>query len=100
MLVNACNELELNFISSQALMQGMCADMAMSRSSMGGVYNNSARHLQFLRSIPTKCLKSTLVGMKQTSHVRANLEVITKPLLMRDEFFTALGPMRRELFVE
>jgi hypothetical protein len=32
--------------------------------------------------------------------VRANLEVITKPLMMRDEFFTALAPIRRAPFVE
>ena len=38
--------------------------------------------------------------MKKTEHVRANLEVITKPLLMRDEFFQALGPMRRTPFID
>jgi aryl-alcohol dehydrogenase-like predicted oxidoreductase len=74
--------------------------MLISRSSMGNVYNNSARHLQFIRSIPTKCLKSTLVGMKQVEHVRSNLEVVTKPLLMRDEFFQALGPIRRSAFID
>lgn len=98
--VAACNDLELNVISSQALLQGMCADIALSRDAVGGVYNLSARHLQFIRSIPTKCLKSTLVGMKKNDHVRANLEVIQKPLLTRDEFFAAMGPYRRPEFID
>ena len=65
MLVAACSDLGLNLVSSQPLLQGMCANTALSRESTGGVYNIAARHLQFLRSIPSSSLKSTLVGMKQ-----------------------------------
>ena len=78
----------------------MCANIALSRDAAGGIYNLSARHLQLIRSIPTKCLKSTLVGMKQNDHVRANLEVVQKPLLSREEFFAALGPFRRTEFID
>mmetsp|Transcript_4755 Transcript_4755/g.8136 ORF Transcript_4755/g.8136 Transcript_4755/m.8136 type:complete len:162 (+) Transcript_4755:983-1468(+) len=99
MLVAACNELNLNLVSSQPLLQGMCSNIPLSRESTGGIYNLSARHLQFIRSIPSKCLKSTVVGMKQMENVRANLEVISKPILSREEFFEALGPYRRQPFV-
>ena len=74
--------------------------MPLSRESFQGVYNQSARHLQFVRSVPAKALTSTLVGMKQVENVRANLEVITKPAMTRDEFFEALGPIRRKPFIE
>ena len=80
-------------------MQGLVTSMPLSKDSTGGVYNLSARHLQFIRSIPTKCLKSTVVGMKKMENVRANLEVVSKPILKRDEFFEALGPYRRTPFV-
>lgn len=73
----------------------MAASIPLNREAVAGVYNLSARHLQLLRSIPSKSLKSTLVGMKRIDNVRANLEVVQKPLMTREEFFTALGPFRR-----
>jgi len=76
MLVAACGDLGLNVISSQSLMQGMAANIPLSKGHINGVYNNGARHLQLLRSIPTKSLVSSLVGMKSIENVRANLEVI------------------------
>lgn len=100
MAVAACAEMGLNVISSQALMQGMAANIPLSREALNGVYNMGARHLQLLRSIPIKSLKSTLVGMKSVEHVRGNLEVIQKQLLSREEFFAALGPIRRRPYVE
>jgi len=53
-----------------------------------------------MRSIPSKALKSTLVGMKDPEHVRGNLEVIKKPLMKREEFFDALKPNRRTEYIE
>jgi len=38
--------------------------------------------------------------MKQNENVRSNLEVVQKPLLTREEFFSALGPHRRLEFVD
>jgi len=48
-----------------------------------------------MRSIPSKALKSTLIGMKDNEHVRGNLEVVRKPLMKREEFFDSLKPHRR-----
>jgi hypothetical protein len=98
MLVNVCNDLDINLISSQPLFQGYCANIPLSRESTGGVFNLSARHLQFIRSIPASSLKSTIIGMKKEDHVRANLEVVTKSQLKREDFFEALGPFRRQPF--
>lgn len=53
-----------------------------------------------MRSIPSKALKSTLVGMKKLENVRANLEVIKKSLLTREEFFDVLKPHRRQEYIE
>ena len=64
------------------------------------VFNIPARHLQLMRSMPSPALKSTLVGMKQYVNVRANLEVIKKPLMKKEEFFEALRPHRRSEFIE
>jgi hypothetical protein len=38
--------------------------------------------------------------MKHNDHVRANLEVVQKPLLSREEFFLALAPFRRTEFID
>jgi len=38
--------------------------------------------------------------MKQVDNVRANLEVVQKPVMTRDEFFEALAPHRRKAFVD
>lgn len=74
--------------------------MALSRESFTGVYNMGARHLQLVRSIPTKSLLTTVVGMKKMEHVRANLEIVGKPVMTRDEFFESLGPIRRKPFID
>eukprot|EP00347_Sterkiella_histriomuscorum_P019348 403341986 len=98
-LLQVCNDLQLNVISSQTLLQGYCARIPLSRSH-NSVFNIPARHLQMIRSIPSKALKSSLVGMKEVEHVRGNLEVIKKPLMKREDFFDALKPSRRTEYIE
>ena len=80
-------------------MQGNLANMPLSRNNIS-VFNIPARHLQLIRSIPSKALKSTLVGMKEVEHVRGNLEVIKKPLMSREDFFETLKPHRRQEYIE
>lgn len=53
-----------------------------------------------MRSIPSRALKSTLVGMKNMENVRSNLEVIKKPLMSREDFFELLKPHRRSEYIE
>lgn len=98
-LLPICNDFNINVISSQPLLQGYLKNMPLSRSNIN-VFNIPARHLQLMRSIPAKALKSTLVGMKEAEHVRGNLEVIKKPLMTREEFFDTLKPHRRQEYIE
>ena len=51
-------------------------------------HNNSARHLNFITSIPSKALKSSLVGMKTPHHLEQNLEVVYREKLSDQEFFS------------
>eukprot|EP00352_Strombidinopsis_acuminata_P005999 CAMPEP_0176354396 /NCGR_PEP_ID=MMETSP0126-20121128/12529_1 /TAXON_ID=141414 ORGANISM="Strombidinopsis acuminatum, Strain SPMC142" /NCGR_SAMPLE_ID=MMETSP0126 /ASSEMBLY_ACC=CAM_ASM_000229 /LENGTH=86 /DNA_ID=CAMNT_0017706557 /DNA_START=1176 /DNA_END=1436 /DNA_ORIENTATION=+ len=81
-------------------MQGMAQSVPLSRVGVPDVYNFAARHLQLIRSIPSKSLKSVCIGMKQRDHVHANLELIQKALMTREQFFGALKPFRRTEFIE
>ena len=82
-LVQSATEQKINVVFSQPLMQGMISQIPISRVAVPEVYNLTARHLQLIRSVPAKAVLSTLVGMKQPNHVKANLEVIKKPPLTR-----------------
>jgi hypothetical protein len=53
-----------------------------------------------IRSIPNKSVLSTVVGMKEQDHVRQNLEVVRRPLLTREEFFSGIKPIKRSEFIE
>jgi aryl-alcohol dehydrogenase-like predicted oxidoreductase len=99
-LVQCCADLGLNLITSQPLVQGMATNIPLSRIAVPEVYNLSARHLQIMRSIPSKSVLSTVVGMKEQDHVRQNLEVIKKPLLTKDEWMAGIKPVKRSEFIE
>ena len=99
-LVQCCSDLGLNLITSQPLVQGMATNIPLSRIAVPEVYNLSARHLQIMRSIPSKSVLSTVVGMKEQDHVRQNLEVIKKPLLTKDEWMAGIKPVKRSEFIE
>jgi hypothetical protein len=92
-LVAACNILKMNLISSQPLFQGKLSQLNLPNQM--GVFNTASRHLQLIRSIPTKCLVSTLVGMKDPRNVKYNLEVVKKPQMTREEWFDVLKPKKR-----
>ena len=82
-LVQSATEQKINVVFSQPLMQGMISQIPISRVAVPEVYNLTARRLQLIRSVPAKAVLSTLVGMKQPNHVKANLEVIKKAPLTR-----------------
>lgn len=62
-LLPACADFGINVIGTQPLLQGLLSAMPLSRAHMN-VFNIPARHLQLMRSIPGRSLKSTMVGMK------------------------------------
>ena len=78
----------------------MASSIPLSRLAVPKVYNLCARHLQMLRSIPSKSVLSTVVGMKEPDHVRQNLEVIKKPLMTKDVFMAGIKPIKRSEFIE
>jgi hypothetical protein len=53
---------------------------------------NGAKHLQLIRSIPSKSLSCTLIGHKLNRHVRKNLEVLFTPPLDEDEWLNVFVP--------
>lgn len=82
-LVGCLSEMEINLVTSQPLLQGMVAQIPLSKIAVPDVFNLASRHLQLIRSVPSRSLLTTLVGMKQRNHVSANLEVIKKAPLTR-----------------
>ena len=98
-LTAVCNSLKINLISSSPLMQGYIVNLPL-ENNLFNVKNQSAKHIQLIRSIPAECIKSTLIGMKNQIHIRNNLEVISKPPLTSKEFYDILAPKRRAAFIE
>jgi hypothetical protein len=99
-LVGCLTDLKLNLITSQPLAQGLISRIPLSRLAVPDVYNLPARHIQFVRSIPSRCLVSTVVGMKKPEHVRQNLEVIKQAPMTRQDFLDVVKPVRRHEFIE
>ena len=53
-----------------------------------------------IRSLPTRSILSAVVGMKQQEHVRANLEIVKKAPMTRNDFFEGIKPLLRTEFIE
>ena len=98
-LTAICSALKINLISSSPLLQGHMVHLPL-ENNLFNVKHNSAKHLQLIRSIPADSLKSTLVGMKNITNIKHNLEVIGKPPLTSSQFYDILGPKKRTPFVE
>ena len=84
--LKASKILGLNVMSSMPLMSGHMLQYNLPRDQLK-CSNNSARHLNLIRSIPSENLVSTLVGMKTPQNIEQNLEVLHRPPLTQDEFY-------------
>jgi len=71
-LLAAANRLRMNLVGCQPLYQGKVIQLKLKEM---GLEDLGARHLQLMRSIPARCLITTLVGMKTMRHTMSNLEV-------------------------
>jgi len=69
-----CEELKINLITSSPLLSGTMINVPLEMNKLPLTYLGS-RHLQFIRSIPSDCLISTVIGMKTSHHVKKNLEI-------------------------
>ena len=90
-LLAAANRLRVNLISCQPLAQGRVVKLKLNTSGLKDV---GAAHIQFIRSIPARCLVSTLVGMKGLRHTINNLQVATVDPLPSNEFAQTLKNIR------
>ncbi len=70
-------------ISNSPLLSGTLINVPMPASLLK-CDNNGAKHLNLIRSIPSKALVCTLIGHKLNRHVRKNLEVMTAPMLSEE----------------
>lgn len=84
--LKAAKILGLNVITSMPLMSGFILQYMLPKEIFNSTYNSS-RHLNFVKSIPSEAIISTLVGMKSPSNVEQNLETIYREPISRDKFF-------------
>lgn len=83
--LKAARLLGINVVTSHPLMAGYLNTQILPEEHFKCL-NNSARHLLFLKSLPSPNLVCTLVGQKQPEHVEQNLEVVYKEPLSEEEF--------------
>ncbi|KRX10506.1 NADP-dependent oxidoreductase domain [Pseudocohnilembus persalinus] len=98
-LLRAARQNQVNVISSSPLMQGAMLNVPLP-SDVFKCKNLGAKHLQFMRSIPSPALISTLIGQKTNRHTKMNLEVIQYPPLEVEEFWEFMTPKERQQFPE
>lgn len=84
--LKAAKILGYNIVTSLPFMSGIMLQNTLDKEVFSCT-NNSARHLQFISSIPSEAIKSTLVGMKTPHHLEENLEVIYREGLTEKQFF-------------
>ena len=78
--LDVSEEYNLNVVSNSPLLSGTLINIPMPADLLK-CNNNGAKHLQLIRSIPSKALVATLIGHKLNRHVRKNLEVLFAPQL-------------------
>ncbi|EGR29887.1 hypothetical protein IMG5_146600 [Ichthyophthirius multifiliis] len=94
-LLKVAKQLQINIITSSPLMNGALINTPLS-SQVFECANLGAKHLQFIRSIPSDAICSTLIGQKKNRHVKMNLEVLSYPKINEDKFWLNLAPSLRE----
>ena len=92
MFVNVASDHNLNVIVSSPLFQGKLASVPLPTPLTPPITDLGAMHLQLIRSLPAKCVKSVLVGMKKEDNLRENLKVGGVEPLKTEEFWDALKP--------
>ena len=70
--LDTAEQLGVNVISNSPLLSGSLINTPMPASLLK-CNNNGAKHIQLIRSIPSRALVCTLIGHKLNRHVRKNL---------------------------
>ena len=69
-LVSVANLLHMNVMVSKPILEGKVRDIKI--EGMDEITDPVSRHLQLVRSMPPRCIISTMVGMKKASNVNSN----------------------------
>ena len=89
-LVSIANLLKMNVIASKPIVEGRVRDIDIP-SIDAPTTDTVAKHLQLIRSMPPRCLISTMCGMKSLTNVKTNYsQVLTQEPLTRQEFLKAM----------
>ena len=76
--------MKLNLMVSKPLLEGKVKDIDI--STIRNIKDPVSKHLQLIRSMPPRCIISTMCGMKSIEHLKKNFEVIAREPLTREEF--------------
>lgn len=68
------------------LFQGRVANLPFSSPKMNYLQSNAAKHLQFIRSIDSKALLTTVVGTNNVHHLREDMQVVSQPRVTKDDW--------------
>jgi aryl-alcohol dehydrogenase-like predicted oxidoreductase len=93
--LNVAKEMNVDVVSSSPLLQGKIVELKLAKSLVN-IDLQACKHLQIIRSIPSKAIKSTLVGMKNPRNVAQNLQVAKVDCLTAEEFWNVLKPEGKE----
>ena len=88
-LVVIMNLLKMNLLVSKPLLEGGLKEVKL--PTITNINDPVAKHLQFVRSLPPRCIISTMCGMKELANLNSNFEVIQTPPLTRKEFMLAMN---------
>jgi len=89
-LIAVCNILKMNVMISKPILEGKCRDTRI--DTIKNIQDPVAKHLQLIRSLPPRCVISTMCGMKKVENLKKNFEVIKDEPLTRAEFTKAMTP--------
>ena len=83
-MVSVANLLKMNVIASKPLAEGRVRDVDI--PNIKNINDIVAKHLQLIRSLPPRCLISTMCGMKSLAHVKTNFKevLLNEPLNVPD----------------
>lgn len=70
-LVAVCNTLKMNVFVTKPLLEGRVLEVDMPKT-VGSASDPVAKHLQLVRSLPPRCIISTMCGMKTLPNVKTN----------------------------
>lgn len=88
-LVVVCNLLRMNMMISKPILEGQVKDIAI--DSITNIPDTVSKHLQLIRSMPPRCIISTMCGMKSVSNLNKNFHVMQSEPLSREEFMKTMN---------